>query len=143
MCVDNRAGRPRGVYLRQPEEVSAKQVLSINVDPRFGNDNVDLETQQSRVEFEMNIAVEATAAWVQAPDLLVLMYNGRSFKIEVDPTNLPPGVHTAQVIGYDASRRERGAMFSVPITVVKPLEQSNIVNFGKLTVSDACWNLSE
>jgi tripeptidyl-peptidase-2 len=133
-CVDNRPGKPRGVYLRQPEEVAAKQVFSINVDPKFGNnDNVDLETQQRRVEFEMNVSIQTTAPdWIKVPDLLVLMYNGRSFKVEIDPTNLPPGLHTAHINGHDESSSS-DVIFSVPVTVLIPLKQSNTINLGKLT----------
>jgi hypothetical protein len=134
--IDSQLGKPRGIYLRQPEEVAAKQVFSINVNPKFGNaDDVDLETQKRRVEFEMNVALETSAPeWIKIPELLVLMYNGRSFKIEVDPTKLPPGLHTAHINGYDVSSKGGGAIFSVPVTVLIPLEQSNNINLGKLTV---------
>jgi len=132
VCIDNRAGRPRGVYLRQPDEVTARQTLSVNVDPKFRENDVDLETQTRRVEFEMQVDLKSTVPWVQSPDHLVLLNNGRSFKIEVDPTNLPPGVHTGLVQGYDATRPGRGPMFSVPITVVRPLEQSKDISIGKL-----------
>jgi tripeptidyl-peptidase-2 len=136
-CIDNQPGKPRGIYLRQPEEVAAKQVFSINVNPKFGNnDDIDLETQKRRVEFEMNVSVETTAPeWIKVPDLLVLMYNGRSFKIEVNPTKLPPGLHTAHIHGYDVSPKGGGAIFSVPVTVLIPLKQSNNINLGKLKVS--------
>jgi tripeptidyl-peptidase-2 len=135
-CIDSQLGKPRGIYLRQPEEVAAKQVFSINVNPKFGNaDDIDLETQKRRVEFEMNVSLETSAPeWIKIPELLVLMYNGRSFKIEVDPTKLPPGLHTAHINGYDVSSKGGSAIFSVPVTVLIPLEQSNNVNLGKLTV---------
>ena len=135
--IDNRAGSPRGVYLRQPEEVSLRQTYSVSVDPRFRKDAVDMETQRRRVDFEMRFNLEATAPWVRSPDHLMLMHNGRSFKFEVDPTSLPPGVHTARIHGYDSSAPSRGPMFSVPITVAKPLEEKQQLSLGNLSFEPA------
>lgn len=38
----------------------------------------------------------------------------------VDPTGLPPGVHTARIRAYDSSNVGRGTLFELPITVVQP-----------------------
>ena len=143
--VDNRAGSPRGVYLRQPEEVNVSQTLSIRVDPVFkhpGPGSVDLETQKKRVEFEMRFRLKSTAPdWVRSPDFFALMHNGRSFKIEVDPTRLPPGVHTAEIEGYDTRATDgdddderRGPVFTVPVTVVRTLEERPKISLGRLRV---------
>ena len=40
--------------------------------------------------------------------------------VQVDPTGLEPGVHTAYVNAYDAQQPEKGPLFEVPITVVRP-----------------------
>lgn len=135
VCIDNRSGRPRGVYLRQPSQVLARQTFSVNVDPKFGSsDNVEAEIQRRRIEFEMNFQLEATEPWVSVPDHFALLHNGRSFKIEVDPTKLDAGVHTAKVLATDTQNLGRGVMFSVPITVVKPLEEEPHISLGDLEV---------
>jgi len=137
ISIDNRAGSPRGVYLRQADEVAVRHTFSIRIDPRFRKNDVDLETQRRRVAFEMRFTLKATSSWVRVPDHLMLMHNGRSFKIEVDPTGLPPGVHTAKVLGYDSSAPNRGPMFSVPITVVRPLEERPQMSLGELSFQPA------
>jgi tripeptidyl-peptidase-2 len=138
VSIDNRVGRPKGVYLRQPYESSIKQTLSVNVNPRFKKMDVEEETQRRRVEFEMLLNLKSTVPWVQCPDHFMLMHNGRSFKIEVDPTQLPPGVHTTKIMGYDSTNTttndSRGAIFSVPITVVRTLEEEPDIRIGKLEV---------
>ena len=42
-------------------------------------------------------------SWVKYPDHLDLMYVSRHFLVAVDPTALPPGVHSAYVRAYDVS----------------------------------------
>ncbi len=123
----------RGVYLRQPEETSVKQTFSVAIDPIFGtNDDADAELQQKRIEFEMKTSLQATEPWVEVPDYFMLMHNGRSFKFTVDPTNLEPGLHTAQILGYDMNNMSFGPRFSVPITVAKSLDQSSSISLGEL-----------
>jgi tripeptidyl-peptidase-2 len=106
--------------------------------------DVEEETQRRRVEFEMLLNLKSTVPWVQCPDHFMLMHNGRSFKIEVDPTQLPPGVHTAKVMGYDSTNstahNNRGAIFSVPITVVRTLKEEPDIRIGKLEVGYPCFN---
>lgn len=130
------SGRPnmtRGVYLRQPEETSVKQTFSVDIDPIFGTkDDADAELQKKRIEFEMKTSLQATESWVDVPDFFMLMHNGRSFKFTVDPTKLEPGLHTAQILGYDVNNMSFGPRFSVPITVAKSLEQSSSISLGEL-----------
>eukprot|EP00957_Ditylum_brightwellii_P072875 5538462-Ditylum_brightwellii.AAC.1 len=100
------------------------------------------ETQIRRVEFEVNLALSSStgtngSSWIETPDLLVLLINGRSFKIEVDPTNLPPGVHTAQVLGHNVANPSSGPLFRVPITIVKTLPEENDVDLGRLNFTPA------
>jgi tripeptidyl-peptidase-2 len=136
VVIDNRSGNPRGIYLRQPNESLQKQTFSIRVNPNFRRvDKIDEGSQRSRIKFEMQFAITSTASWINAPDHFMLMHNGRSFKISVDPTKLPHGVHTAKVCGSDAEHPERGVMWSVPITVVKPMETKPLIEWNALEVS--------
>ena len=62
----------------------------------------------------------ASNSWVKHPDHLDLMYVSRHFLVAVDPSGLPPGVHSAYVRAYDVTEANKGAVFEIPITVVKP-----------------------
>eukprot|EP00554_Chaetoceros_debilis_P010467 CAMPEP_0194110042 /NCGR_PEP_ID=MMETSP0150-20130528/9376_1 /TAXON_ID=122233 /ORGANISM="Chaetoceros debilis, Strain MM31A-1" /LENGTH=1321 /DNA_ID=CAMNT_0038799113 /DNA_START=77 /DNA_END=4042 /DNA_ORIENTATION=- len=131
--IIGRPGSPRGIYLRQAQECATKQTFSAQVNPIFGNgDDVDVETQMKRVEFEMKFRLESDSDWVEVPDYFMLMHNGRSFKFDLDPTKLSTGVHTAKIYGYDSSKPGLGARFYVPITVVKPMGEQATIELGEL-----------
>jgi tripeptidyl-peptidase-2 len=51
---------------------------------------------------------------------VMLPAGGRSFAIEVDPTSLEPGLYTTTLVGYDSTSPDKGAVFRLPITIVKP-----------------------
>jgi tripeptidyl-peptidase-2 len=138
--VENRSDNPRGVYLRQPEETATRQTFSVGVDPLFRKDDVESETQRQKIDFEMHFRLEATASWVNPPEFFMLMHNGRSFKVEVDPTGLPEGVHTAKVLAYEAEKSGAGVVFALPITVVKTLKEDSIIDLGELEVSRSVHN---
>jgi tripeptidyl-peptidase-2 len=123
------------VYLRQPEETATRQTFSVSVDPLFRKDDVESETQRQKIDFEMHLRLEVTESWVNAPEYFMLMHNGRSFKVEVDPTGLPAGVHTAKVLAYEAEKFDAGAVFALPITVVKTLKEASTIDLGQLEVS--------
>jgi tripeptidyl-peptidase-2 len=133
--VENLSGNPRGIYLRQPEESAAKRAYSIRVNPKFRRvNNIDTEAQRSRINFEMQFQLSSTASWISVPEHFMLMNNGRTFKISVDPTRLPHGVHSAKVYGSDADHPKRGVIWFCPITVVKPMAEQQIVELKGLEV---------
>jgi tripeptidyl-peptidase-2 len=132
-------GRPapsRGIYLRQPQESTRRLTFTINVKPIFRNtDQLDETAQSERINFEMKFAVTSTApTWLFTPDHFMLMNNGRNFRVAVDGTSLSPGLHTAKVVAYDADHRERGAIFSLPVTIVKPLPEERQIDLPQLSV---------
>lgn len=133
--AENLPGSPRGVYLRQPQDSAAKRSFSIRVNPKFRRvKTAEIDAQRSRIDFEMQFDLASTASWLSVPDHFMLMNNGRSFKVSVDPLQLPPGVHTAQVCGLDAERPERGIMWSCPVTVVKPMVEQQLIELHSLEV---------
>ncbi|KAI2498284.1 tripeptidyl peptidase II [Fragilaria crotonensis] len=130
--LENKAGKPRGVYLRQPDECQVKQNYLVHVDPLYRMDDMEEETQVRKCNLEIKFRLESTAPWVQVPDFFMLMHNGRSFGIDVDPTNLESGLHTAKISAFDTDRPDRGVVFSVPITVAKPMKEDTQLVFGDL-----------
>jgi tripeptidyl-peptidase II len=67
----------------------------------------------------------------------MLMNNGRSFKIDVDPTELATGVHTAKVCGIDSDKPDRKVIFSIPITIIKPMPVLHDISLGPLEFKPA------
>lgn len=113
----------RGIYLREPHETSRPTEARVIVTPVFHDD----APNRSKVDFELFCTLESTAPWVQCGQELALMHDGRRLDIRVDPTNLPSGVHFAEIRGFDALRKERGPVFRLPVTVVRPQE---VAEFG-------------
>ncbi|MBI1249618.1 S8 family serine peptidase [bacterium] len=106
----------RGVYLREANEVSRVQEISVDVDPVFNED----AKFEPRADYHAEFLLKCDADWVHVPTNFYVDHGGRYFKIEVDPTHLKPGPHFAQVEGYYADRPEMGPRFRVPITVLMP-----------------------
>ena len=136
---------PRGIYMRQPDETSVGQTFVVSVNPQFprdddvGDDNRSIDrikSQRSKIDFEVkfNVQCDGSPSWVTVPDHFMLMNNGRNFKVSVDPTLLPPGLHTTKVCGFDADHPERGVVWYLPITVAKPLDEERIIELGELEV---------
>ena len=80
------------------------------MDPIFlDSENIDGDL---KVAFNMKFGLTCTtissdnstcSSWVKYPEHLDLMYVSRHFLVAVDPTALPPGVHSAYVRAYDVS----------------------------------------
>jgi tripeptidyl-peptidase-2 len=105
----------RGVYLREPEESSRAHDLLVEVAAVFA----DADSNRARISFERHLRLESSAPWVDAPQSFVVVPGTRSFKIKVDPRDLPPGVHFAEVRGTDSADPGRGPLFRVPVTVIR------------------------
>ncbi len=112
------SGGGRGVYLREPYEIDQTVETQVNVTPIF-HDDAD---NRDKVDFELRVALESTVDWVECADYLMLMHGGRRMQILIDPTRLAPGAHYAEVRGYDSNSPDRGPIFRVPITVIRPVE---------------------
>lgn len=106
----------RGIYLREADESSRVLETDIRIDPIFHDDAPNRE----KIELQMQIALRCDARWVQLPEHLALMHNGRSFNIRIDPTRLPTGVHYTEAQGFDVNDPARGPIFRFPITVIRP-----------------------
>jgi tripeptidyl-peptidase-2 len=136
--VQNRTGNTRGIYLRQSHETGVKQMCEIFINPQFRLEDVPSEaTQRQKIDFEMSIRLVTDKGWVKVPSNMFLMNNGRSFTVDVDPTELSPGLHTAKIWGYDTSSPSSHAIFSLPVTITKPLPQQRTLSFSKLELQSA------
>lgn len=83
-----------------------------------------------KINFNVRLTLVASEPWVKCGTFLDLSYMARTFIVNVDPTSLLPGVHTARIRAYDTADLAKGTVFEVPITVVQPilidLSHSNI-----------------
>ncbi|KAI8808438.1 Tripeptidyl peptidase II-domain-containing protein [Cladochytrium replicatum] len=120
----------RGVYLRELDETSTVGAVGITVQPKFLNAD-EPRVNASKLTLELQMSLSSTASWIQAPDFLLLNNGGRTFSIKIDPVSLPPGLHYAEVQGFDTKAVDAGPLFRVPVTVVKPLprEPSAVYKF--------------
>ncbi|MGB0583251.1 MAG: tripeptidyl peptidase II, partial [Limisphaerales bacterium] len=124
--VSNR-DNARGIYMREPFEFVRPVESIVTITPRF-HEKAD---NRKKVKFEMRFNLECDADWVSKPDHLMLMHGGRYFRVRVDGTKLQPGSHYTEIRAFDANNPDRGPVFRVPITVLKP-EAAN-------DVADVAW----
>ncbi|KAJ3292192.1 tripeptidyl-peptidase II Tpp2 [Borealophlyctis nickersoniae] len=109
----------RGIYLRDLDETSELQTIQVHAQPVFPN---ALAPSQNalKLEMEARLALVPTQRWISAPDYLHLNNGGRGFNVQVDPSNLPPGLHFGEIVAYETARKSGGPLFKVPVTVCKP-----------------------
>lgn len=109
-------GGKRGIYLRESRQLCKPFSESVSVTTIY-NENV---ANDEKLNLNLRLSLVSSASWVSVPDHLVLMNTVRSFTVKVDPRGLPHGVHYAEVSAYDISCPQRGPLFRVPVTVIKP-----------------------
>lgn len=107
----------RGIYLRQPDEAATANTFSVTATPEFH----ESAGPDVKIQYEVRLRLESSEPWVKAPKHVLLLQSGKQFAVQVDPRRLTPGLHVAFVRAYDESLPpERGPVFQVPVTVVKP-----------------------
>ncbi|MDF1702946.1 MAG: S8 family serine peptidase, partial [Planctomycetota bacterium] len=107
----------RGLYLREPEETDRVAVERVRVKPAFREE----EDHESRIAFSMRLRLESSQPWIEVPEHLALQHGGGRFEIRVDPRELARGqVHFGEVRAIDVEHPERGTIFHLPVTVVRP-----------------------
>eukprot|EP01121_Diplochlamys_sp_Union-15-3_P011533 TRINITY_DN3356_c0_g2_i4.p1 TRINITY_DN3356_c0_g2~~TRINITY_DN3356_c0_g2_i4.p1 ORF type:complete len:455 (-),score=82.02 TRINITY_DN3356_c0_g2_i4:94-1458(-) len=110
-----------GLYLREISETSGITETDVKVFPEFFN-GVD---NKKKIAFELRITLKSTVKWVEAPQNLVLMNGGRTFKVRVDPRDLAPNSHYyGEVHGYDSEYPDKGPIFRLPVTLIKPVQMT-------------------
>ncbi|XP_067010836.2 tripeptidyl-peptidase 2 [Anabrus simplex] len=109
----------KGIHLRGGLQDRPKD-YTVTVEPFFLDpDNTDAAR---KIAFGMKLALTCRDAWVQYPVHIDMAYMSRIFTVRIDPTSLPVGVHSTLIKAYDVACVDKGPVFVVPITVVRPLE---------------------
>ncbi|MEL6497332.1 MAG: S8 family serine peptidase [Planctomycetota bacterium] len=113
-------GNTRGIYLREPYETDEPSEISVS----FRAEWLEDADNRRKTEFDMRLAIEATEPWIETASSHTLNAAGRNTNVRVDPTELEPGAHFAQILAFDDAHPERGPMFTFPVTVIKGIELS-------------------
>nr|CAH0110775.1 unnamed protein product [Daphnia galeata] len=128
VTVANSGPIMKGIYMRDMPTSKSKE-FAISVEPFFLN--FEERDAESKIQFNIHLSLACNASWVQIPKHFDLMYMARGFSVKVDPTGLSSGVHYTSIKAYDSSCPEKGAVFEVPITVVKPETVHNETSYNK------------
>ena len=106
----------RGIYIREIQNTQRINQYNVTVKPTFK------PTGEGEKAYNLQIPVTlaASESWIQTPDYLFLGGNGRTFEVRVDAQQLPPGLHSASISGYDSDTPGR-KLFDVAVTVAKPV----------------------
>ncbi|MDG2128560.1 MAG: S8 family serine peptidase [Fuerstiella sp.] len=126
ISIGNQRGN-RGIYLREPHETDRPWTNTVRVRPRFPREFPSRERQpvQSRLR------LQSTQDWVEHGQFSVMTSDEIRFSIQIDPTNLAPGVHFAEINAFEVQTHSSGPLFRIPITVIRP----EILGDGQLHVS--------
>jgi tripeptidyl-peptidase II len=109
----------RGVYLRDSTDFVAPATFSVTVTPHLHRDS-DVRSDRLAVENRLVFKQRHGSSWLDAPELLLLPHNGRTFDVRVDASALPPGVHYEELQLWDAGAEWRGPLVRIPLTLCKP-----------------------
>lgn len=119
----------RGIYLRQPSESTVSSTFKVEIKPQFAllpDNDKELSyfggnsIQHAKIDFEMRLSLESSCDWIKVPSKVLLVQAGKIISVQVDPTKLIPGVHVEFIRAFDESNPNKGCVFKIPITVVKP-----------------------
>lgn len=111
----------RGIYLREAFENSDVKNATVSVRPKFP----EAVTEDSKANYSARVVLQSNADWVQTGDNVLLTNGGASFGVTVDPTQLKPGAHAAEVVGRDADAMDEAPLFRVPVTVIRTHESTS------------------
>ncbi|CAG9855173.1 unnamed protein product [Phyllotreta striolata] len=111
----------KGIYLRS-RSYSSSQSYKISIEPHFLNsDEVEAST---KIYYNQKFVLSCDASYVSYPSHLDLANVARTFAIKIDTDGLSEGLHCTSLNGYDVKLIEKGPLFKIPITIVKPKEMT-------------------
>jgi len=105
----------RGVFLRQQHASRQKSRWTIRVKPKWPQH----VTTADRQRLQLYLNLESNQPWIRCGQHLALTAAGQSFQVEIDPTQLPHGVHLGSICGRVAGDAAQSVLFKVPITVLR------------------------
>ncbi|MDG1892395.1 MAG: S8 family serine peptidase [Verrucomicrobiota bacterium] len=109
----------RGIYLREPAKTKKPSNHKLFIEPIFSK-NVTLA---EKANFEIWAELTSSVDWIRFPHSVLIHQQQGSISVEVDPTKLPPGAHTATIRGRDMSSAQ--VLFHIPVHIIIPeLKQS-------------------
>jgi len=117
--------KARGIYIRDEIELDAAKDFGVQIKPRFSHSSQRTSSEMDELlSLELDLALKSSSPWVTCPESLTLLSakerNGQTFSVRLDTQRLGPGAHFATVDAVDASDKQRGNLFSLPITVIAP-----------------------
>ena len=125
----------RGIYLREETETLRSRRVGVRVRPVFSRESSPAE----QIDFQIRLVLESSHEWVRCGKQLLLTSAAEFLPIQIDPQGLPPGVHAAQILAYDATHTERGAIFRIPITVSRTQQSRETVTTEKQISGDEVY----
>ncbi|XP_057301280.1 tripeptidyl-peptidase 2-like isoform X1 [Hydractinia symbiolongicarpus] len=120
-----------GIYIREPCDHLLPEKHTVFVKPDFHKDT----DNDLKADFNVDICLVSTSAWVTCPSHLNMTNTARSFPLLIQKSGLKPGCYYAEVQGIDLAHKTLGPVFRIPISVIIPerVESKNeIINIGKL-----------
>lgn len=63
---------------------------------------------KAKIEFNKRLTLIPSESWIQCGSFLDLCYSARSIVVKIDPTGLPPGVHTAKYVNQSSQIKDLG-----------------------------------
>ncbi|KAL1467155.1 hypothetical protein MTO96_026283 [Rhipicephalus appendiculatus] len=108
----------RGLYLREPQQTAKPSVHTVTIEPILLNE--ERADPLDKIGFELNLSLVCDAAWVSAPALLNMTYTSRTISLRLDPCGLAPGAYYTAVKAFDVTCPEKGPVFEIPISIIKP-----------------------
>ncbi|CAB0004044.1 unnamed protein product [Nesidiocoris tenuis] len=114
--------KDKGIYMRGGRQDKLKDFV-IGIEPVF-LDSSNIDTQE-KLRFQKTFVLTCDKPWVHHPTHLELNNLARTFGVRIDPSGLPTGVHSASLKGFDSKMIDKGPMFNVEVTVVKPTDLPN------------------
>ncbi|KAK1942457.1 Tripeptidyl-peptidase 2 [Phytophthora citrophthora] len=121
-------GNARGVFLRDSVDFAHDSTeVNVTLTPIFHKRAV----QEDKVHFEQHVRLVPSARWIDVGRSLALMQGGRAFKVLVETKHLSAGEHYGEIVAYDTQNEARGALFTIPVIVIKPEVAESVVTYQK------------
>ncbi|CAH0476169.1 unnamed protein product [Peronospora belbahrii] len=119
-------GDARGIFLRDSADFAHdSSEVNVTVTPVFHKKAAHVD----KVHFEQHVRLVPSARWIDVGRSLALMHGGRAFKVLLKTKHLTSGEHYGEIVAYDTKNEARGALFTIPVTVVKPEHIASTISY--------------